>query len=46
MNITLIKVWYLYIFEGFYWKKMLDIVLQRWIYFFAGRPEYDENIGL
>ena len=38
MKINLIKV--------FFWKKMLDIVPQRWMYCFAGHPVYDENIGL
>ena len=27
---------YLYIFDDFYWKEMLGIGLQSWIYFFVG----------
>ena len=37
---ALIKVLYLYIFDDFCRKKMLDIDLQVWIYFFAGHPTY------
>ena len=40
-KITLIKVLYLYIFDEFCWKKMLDIDLQSWIYFIAGHPAED-----
>ena len=29
---------YLYIFNDFCWKKMLDIDLQSWIYLFTGHP--------
>ena len=38
VKIALIKVLYLYIFNDFCWKKMLDTDFQSWIYFFTGHP--------
>ena len=37
---TLINVLYLYIFDEFCWKKMLNVHIQSWIYFFVGHPVY------